>query len=57
MKIGKLVDERKVGDRLILDKTINCISIKEYISLWEGRFFGMAFMVEKPDKMNVKLII
>jgi hypothetical protein len=34
-KIGKFVNERKVGDRLILDKIIDYPSIKEYISLWE----------------------
>jgi hypothetical protein len=56
-KIGKLVNEGKMGDQLILDKTLNCPNIEKYISLWERRIFGMAFMVEIFNKVNAKSTI
>jgi hypothetical protein len=57
MKIGELVDEGNMGDQLILDKTLNYLNIEKYISLWEGRIFGMVFMVEIFNKMNAKSTI
>jgi hypothetical protein len=56
-KIGELVDEGKMGDQLILDKTLNCPNIEKCISLWEGRIFGMAFIVEIFNKVNAKSTI
>lgn len=38
-KIGELVDEGKVGDQLILDKTINCPNIENYTSPFEKEEF------------------
>jgi len=54
-KMGELVNEGKVGDRMIFDKIVACSSIEDYISLWKGRVFGTTFMVEISDKMNAKL--